>query len=128
VGCKASDASCSVFTNCSIVDDDDMVSSCTRAILKTLNYKVFEAANGIETMACFVREKGIITLIIMDVVMPRLGGVKATYKTRKVEPDAKVVFSTGYDKGEAQKGEVLGANIVLSKPFNVSDLSRVVCD
>jgi len=109
-----------------IVDDNDPVRKSNREILESLNYEVIEATDGLEAIDLFTRNKDEVSLIITDIVMPRLGGVDAIKQIREMCADIKVIFSTGYDKGEALKGAPLGEHVVLSKPHNIVTLSRSI--
>lgn len=109
-----------------IVDDNDPARISLKHILESLNYKVLEASDGVEGVNLFVDFKNEIELIIIDVVMPRLGGVEAVSQIRRIQPHAKVIFSTGYDKVEAMKEEHLATDIVLSKPYRIKELSQSV--
>ena len=109
-----------------IVDDNDPARISLKHILESLNYKVLEASDGVEAVNLFADFKNEIELIIIDVVMPRLGGVEAVSQIRRIQPHAKVIFSTGYDKVEAMKEEHLATDIVLSKPYRIKELSQSV--
>lgn len=109
-----------------IVDDNDPARISLKNILESLNYKVLEASDGVKAVNLFADFKNEIELIIIDVVMPRLGGVEAVNQIRSIQSNAKVIFATGYDKDEAMKGEYLAADIVLSKPYKIKELSQSV--
>src|SRR6185437_17031997 len=81
-----------------------------------------EAARALEASTERVR------VAILDVVMPRLGGLQAYARMRAVAPDLKVVFTTGYAPEYAQLDQVVaeGGHAVLTKPFSLNDLGRVV--
>jgi len=112
-----------------IVDDNAEVRSSSAAILESMNYKVIEASDGLEAVAVFGSNQDDIALIIMDLVMPRLGGMEAFKRIREVQPNVDVIFSTGYDKEIALKGEgYLSEYTVLSKPYNIEKLSKTISD
>jgi len=105
------------------VDDNISVRRSSKVILESMSYKVMAAADGLEAIELFNRHKREIDLVIIDVVMPRMGGVEAVEHIRKIRPDIKVIYSTGYDREEALKGKSLGNDIILSKPYNIQDFS-----
>jgi len=110
-----------------IVDDNAEVREASKEVLFSLGYRVLEASNGLEAIERFVENKNEISLIIMDVVMPRLGGVAAVERIKNIHPDAKVIFATGYDKDETLKSEMPSEDyMLLSKPYNVVQLSQVI--
>ncbi len=110
-----------------VCDDNNQVREMLKSVLEQLNYRVITAMDGLEAVENFKADQEQIDLVIMDVVMPRLGGVKAYERIRRIKPEAKVIFVTGYDKDAALKGEKLPEQcIVLSKPYNLSELSQLV--
>jgi len=110
-----------------IVDDNADVRHAIKDILNRLNYKVLEASDGLEAVDVVTANGDDISLIIMDVVMPRLGGVAAVERIRKICPETKVIFSTGYDKDETLKNDMPSdGHIVLSKPYNFAQLSQMI--
>jgi len=110
-----------------IVDDNADIRMTIKNILESINYKVLEAVDGLEAVDTFTASKDDIALIIMDVVMPRLGGVKAIERIKKLRPDIKVIFATGYDRDETLKSEMPSDEYaVLPKPFNISQLSQLI--
>lgn len=110
-----------------VVDDNSDVRATSKEVLESLGYRVLEAIDGLQAVEMFASNQNEIALIIMDIVMPRLGGVKAVGRIKALCPDAKVVFATGYDKDETLKGEMPSDEYsVLSKPYNVMKLSRAI--
>ena len=110
-----------------VVDDHDDVRSSTREILESMNYTVFEAVNGVEAVALFQAQQQSIDLLLMDLVMPQLGGVEAVRQIQQIRPNVKVIYMTGYDKGEVFKGDAsMNQHLVLSKPLKIETLSRVI--
>jgi len=108
-----------------LVDDDLDLCECNSELLKTMGYDVLIANNGME--ACQMYQRHDVALIIMDVVMPVLGGVAASQRIRKFDPDARIVFATGYDKMNEMTSElVTDWQNVLHKPFDLNDLSCAI--
>lgn len=109
-----------------LVDDEKHILSTGKQVLESLGYRVLEASDGIEAIDKFTAHKNVISLIIMDLVMPRLGGVKAMDQIHQIKPDSKVIYSTGYDK----KAVLTKANsinpTVLTKPYNIDELSHAI--
>jgi len=112
-----------------IVDDSDEVRSSSRTVLESMNYSVIEAADGMEAVDIFAAGQHDIALVLIDLVMPRLGGLEAVARIRAICPDVKVIYSTGYDKDEVLKGASdADALVVLSKPCHIDTLSRTIRD
>jgi len=110
-----------------VVDDEATVLGIGAEILSSLGYKVLTANNGLEATQVFAEHQDTIKLIIMDVVMPVMGGIQAAEKIRETNPDAKFLFCTGYQKDDASnhKPKVKGARFI-SKPYEVAALSQMI--
>jgi len=110
-----------------IVDDNADVRSAGREVLEDLGYQVLEASDGLEAIEVFSVHREAIVLILMDVIMPRLGGVRATKRIKALCPGVKVIFATGYDRDETLKSQMPSDEFVmLSKPYNIVTLSRMI--
>lgn len=110
-----------------VVDDDASVLEVCCGILEALGYRVVRASDGIEALHVFESNINNIDLVILDVVMPKLGGMEAGYLMRQLNPEVKMLFVTGYDKYQllAEHSTALNAT-VLSKPYKIHDLSHEV--
>jgi len=110
-----------------IVDDNAEVRNTGQEVLQDIGYTVLKAADGLEAIEQFNTHRHDIALVIMDVVMPRMGGVQAAENIRALDPEAKVIFATGYDKDATLNNDMPSdANVILSKPYNIVELSRAV--
>jgi len=110
-----------------LVDDETGILSVGIEILETLGYQVLSASDGEEAVEVFLANQDKVSLIITDVVMPKLSGIKAIERIREVSPGVKVIFATGYDKRLALPDELIsGKEDVLTKPYNIDLLSRVI--
>ncbi|ATX79567.1 PAS domain S-box-containing protein [Mariprofundus aestuarium] len=109
-----------------LVDDNITLLSSEKAILESLNYKVLTASNGQEAIDLFNANMNSVDLVLMDVVMPVMGGVEAVRKLRELKPELKVVFSSGYDRENIHKSDGLGSETIISKPFKVEALSAAL--
>jgi len=110
-----------------LVDDELQILETGSEVLKSLGYRVLEASNGMQAVDIFAANKDEVALVIMDIVMPVLGGVKAAERIKEITPDTKVIFSTGYDMG-ATFPDVLPSNkaVVLNKPYNVNEINEII--
>ncbi len=109
-----------------LVDDEHYVIETGRLVLESLGYKVLEARNGLEAVEVFQANRDVVELVVMDLVMPTMSGVKAVEGIRKIVPDVKVLYCTGYDKDEALPKDISSGVFVLSKPYNVESFSKAV--
>jgi len=110
-----------------LVDDNDTVLETGCDVLEGLGYRVLTASDGVMAVEMYHSHGDEIDLLILDVVMPRLGGVEALQEIREINPHVKAMFATGYDKLSTlgvRKSEI--TEKVISKPFAVSKLSQMI--
>jgi CheY-like chemotaxis protein len=78
---------------------------------------VIEASDGEEAISQFTEHKDKISLLLFDVVMPRMNGYEAYKRIQQIKPGVKVIFISGYTADILQQEELLGKGInILSKP------------
>ncbi|PXF57303.1 MAG: hypothetical protein C4B58_10410 [Deltaproteobacteria bacterium] len=109
------------------VDDEDMISEFAETILKELGYKVLWAGNGKEALEVYSNNKDKINIVLLDMIMPEMGGDKAYDKLKEINPDIKVLLSSGYSvEGDAAKILERGCDGFIQKPFNMKQLSKSI--
>jgi signal transduction histidine kinase/CheY-like chemotaxis protein len=115
-----------------LVDDEDMIIEIGKEMLEKMDYKVFTTRNGTEAVKILKENKDIIDLVILDMIMPGLGGGETYDKMKEINPDVKVLLSSGYSvDGEAASILERGCSGFIQKPFSMNDLSskiRVILD
>jgi len=110
-----------------LVDDNQTVLETGRDVLEGLNYQVLTAEDGESAIERYKTHMSEIDLIILDVVMPKLGGVEALQAIRDFNPDVKAMFATGYDKLSTLAAiDQEFRERVISKPFAISRLSQMI--
>lgn len=110
-----------------IVDDEEMVISVGIRILESLGYTVLSARNGQEAVDIYQGNQAKIDLVILDIVMPVMGGGKAFDLIREIDPKAKVLLCSGYSlEGEASDILNRGCNGFIQKPFRIDALSAKI--
>ncbi|MFQ5824453.1 MAG: PAS domain S-box protein [bacterium] len=112
-----------------VVEDDEAVRNVDIRILRGLGYKVLTANDGLQAMQEFEAECDKVDLVIMDVILPKLGGAEAYKRMRSVKPNLSVLFVTGYDvKAELDElGQLEQEHVrVLQKPYTKETLGKTV--
>jgi len=110
-----------------LVDDDATILSTGKDVLESLGYKVLTAADGLEAVAVYAAHQGEIDLLILDVVMPNMGGMETLERIRQQNPGVKALFTTGYDRNNAlARVDHIRPEMIISKPFSVSILSQAM--
>ncbi|QPC87942.1 response regulator [Mesorhizobium sp. NBSH29] len=112
-----------------LVEDEDAVRMGGVRALRSRGYTVHEASSGVEALEIFNALEGKIDIVVSDVVMPEMDGPTLLGELRKLQPDIKFVFVSGYAEDafarnlpeEAQFG-------FLPKPFSLKQLATVVKD
>jgi PAS domain S-box-containing protein len=108
-------------------EDDDMVLALATRVLERAGYEVLQARNGLEAVALFERQADRIDLVLLDVVMPELGGKEAFEEMRAIRSDVKALFVSGYSDNAVHTNFVLHAGVeLLQKPYAPEDLLRAV--
>lgn len=103
-----------------VCDDDKEIVDAIKIYLENEGYKVFTAYNGIEALE--IIEKNEIHLIIMDIMMPKMDGIKATMKIRKDSNIPVIMLSAKSEDTDKIIGLNMGADDYVTKPFNPLEL------
>ena len=110
-----------------LVDDEEMIIKVAEKILKSLGYQVLLARSGKQAIEEYKKNKDDIKMVILDMVMPEMGGGKTYDQLKKINPKIKVLLSSGYSiTGEAKEILNRGCDDFIQKPFNISRLSREI--
>ena len=113
--------------NILLVDDEEVVRDLGREVLESYGYKVIPAADGIEAVSIYEKQKNEIDLIILDMIMPRMGGIETFERLQAVNPAVKVIISSGYSSdGHYQAVVQKGAKGFIQKPYKIDELIRMV--
>ena len=112
-----------------VIDDEEAVRVFTAGALRHLGYTVSTCGDAEEAIQHYAQHRHQIDLVIVDLVMPRLSGLDVLRGLRRVNPDVKVLVSSGYGRHAAvQQMLSEGAVAFLSKPFGLDELSRAVAE
>lgn len=106
--------------NVLIVDDDVEIVEALSINLRRESLNVFTASNGLEALA--VLERNEIHLILLDVMMPKLDGIQATFKIRETRNIPILIVSAKTRDMDKIEGLNAGADDYISKPFNILEL------
>jgi CheY-like chemotaxis protein len=112
-----------------LVDDEEIILDVGQELLKALGYKVLIAGSGkeaIETLRTTL-PSSFPDMVILDMIMPVIGGGETYDKLKEINPDIKVLLSSGYSI-DGQATEILkrGCDGFIQKPFTMKDLSRSI--
>ena len=110
-----------------LVDDEQLIVDVCREMLNELGYDVFVAHDGAEAIRIFKEHRGVIDMVILDMIMPGMGGDQVFEHLKGIDPKVKVLVSSGYGF-ETQVREIReqGYAGFVQKPFNFQSLSRKI--
>lgn len=108
-----------------LVDDEERILTIGQEICKALGYSVITVTSGEEAIRFYKEKKEEINLVVLDMMMPEMNGLETFLKLKKLNPDIKVLLSTGYTIDEkAQEMLRQGCKGYILKPYNVIDFSH----
>jgi two-component system cell cycle sensor histidine kinase/response regulator CckA len=110
-----------------LVDDEEVIIEVGRDILEVLGYKVFAAKSGREAINIFKAGDSNIDLVILDIIMPEMGGAETFDVLKSIDPSIKVILTSGYSI-DARPTKMLerGCDGFIQKPYSVQTLSQKV--
>lgn len=110
-----------------VVDDEEYILNADKAMLKELGYEVLLANGGREALNVFKENKDRIKLLILDLIMPDLGGEIVYDRIKALRPDVRVILSSGYSiEGQAEAILKKGCDGFIQKPYNLNQLAKKI--
>jgi two-component system cell cycle sensor histidine kinase/response regulator CckA len=110
-----------------VVDDEEGVLALGQAVLEPCGYTVLMAEDGVQALEVYQTHREEIALVVLDVIMPQMSGLECLRRLREMDPQVKVLISTGYTARDlAQELVAEGALGVAGKPFQVQDFATAV--
>jgi CheY-like chemotaxis protein len=110
-----------------LAEDEDGLRESVREMLQSLGYRVISASDGKQAVDLFKENVDEIDLVVMDIVMPSQGGLRAYPELAKVKPGIDVIFTSGY-AGEAESlvTHLDKRAMFLQKPYSLRKLSQMM--
>jgi nitrogen-specific signal transduction histidine kinase/ActR/RegA family two-component response regulator len=110
-----------------LIDDEEMILDVGSKMLETLGYKVMPAPGGRQGLLIYEQNMDKIDLVVLDIIMPDLGG-KETFDTLlRINPAVRVLLSSGYSlDGQAKEIMQSGCKGFIQKPFSMAELSKKI--
>jgi two-component system cell cycle sensor histidine kinase/response regulator CckA len=110
-----------------VTDDEEIVRKIAKAALEMYGYSIILAEDGEQAVDIYRQRAGEIDLVLLDLVMPKLGGEQTFRRLRLIRPDVRVILSSGYSDSDAQtkfSGKPLASFI--EKPYIAAQLGEAV--
>ena len=112
-----------------LVDDEEVILEVGRDLLEAMGYRMLVARDGKEAVKVYKKNWDKIDIVVMDMVMPNMGGGEAYDRIREINPNVKVLLSSGFSiDGEASEILDRGCNGFIQKPFNMKKLSGKIME
>ncbi|MFH1672177.1 MAG: response regulator [Pseudomonadota bacterium] len=110
-----------------LVDDEEIILEVGKGLLEAIGYQALIAGDGKEAIEIYKENKGKIDVVILDMVMPEMGGGETYDRLREINSDIKVILASGYSiDGEASDILERGCNTFIQKPFQLKELSECI--
>jgi signal transduction histidine kinase/CheY-like chemotaxis protein len=110
-----------------LAEDDTEVRNLIKWVLEEFGYQVIEAADGAESIRKFIEHIDQIHLLLLDIVMPKKNGAEVYEEIKKIKPDIKALFLSGYTEDVLSKEGVLGEGMhFIGKPISPRNLLKKI--
>jgi len=112
-----------------LVDDEEMIIGVGKQMINRLGYDVLTAGNGKEAIEIYKENQDKIDLVVLDMIMPGMGGGGTFEKLKEIDTDVRVLLSSGYSLN-SQASEILakGCAGFMQKPFYMEELSQKIAE
>ncbi len=110
-----------------LVDDEELIRDLGSRILTKAGYTVIKAGNGKEALETYETHSSRIALVILDLIMPEMGGKQCLENLLSLNPSVKVVIAGGYSaNGPIKDALATGTTGFVNKPYNIRQVLEVV--
>ncbi|MEW5759324.1 MAG: response regulator [Candidatus Thermoplasmatota archaeon] len=108
-----------------VVDDDQHILQMFKDVLGLYGYEVILVNDGKEAIAEYKKQKP--DLVIMDILMPKVDGIRTTKEILKIDKEAKIIVVTAVTKPGLEKTCLeAGAKAFIMKPFEIYELTDTI--
>jgi len=110
-----------------LVDDEEEIRRVGQELLEAMGYSALLARDGREAIELYAKKQEDIDIVLLDIVMPNMGGSETYDKLKEVNPEVKVLLLSGYSI-DVKAAEILdrGCNGFIQKPFGAEELSAKI--
>ncbi len=110
-----------------VVDDEEIVRKSTRRLLEGMGYGVLLAVDGEEALEVYRKHHDMVSLVLLDMIMPKLGGAETFHALREIDPKVKVLLTSGYaEHGSVRALIAAGASGFLPKPYEAASIAEAI--
>jgi signal transduction histidine kinase/ActR/RegA family two-component response regulator len=123
---SGSSSSASGFGTILLAEDEEAVRELASEFLKASGYTVLVARDGMDALAIAETRRGLIHVLVTDVVMPRMRGTELARRVKRRYPELKIVYMSGYLEHDSQDNDYEAESEFLQKPFSRESLLRKI--
>jgi PAS domain S-box-containing protein len=106
-----------------IVDDELFIQQVTQTVLEEYNYRTLVASDGLEAIDLYVKHRDCIRVVLMDIMMPTMGGLTAIETIQQIDPHVKIVATSGLGtETQVERLTGMGVKAFLAKPYTAKEL------
>jgi len=110
-----------------LVDDEQVIIDVCRPMLEKLGYRILVAMSGNQALEIYKANKGQIDLVILDLIMPDMGGAEVFDSLKAIDADVRIILASGYSiNGRAEELLGRGCRAFIQKPFRINEISEAV--
>lgn len=110
-----------------LVDDEEWVRDLGARVLKDAGYRVILAENGRDAVQTYQQKHNSIDLILLDLIMPGMGGEECLRKLLEIDPEASVIIASGFtSEGETKRFLDAHARALIGKPYRISEMLETI--
>ncbi len=109
-----------------LADDDDAIANFCKQLLSSRGYQVIVASNGKHALEIYKNNRDTISLVILDLIMPKMDGRQCLSQILRVNPDVKVILSSGYSETGSASGATAEARGYIQKPYDMRQLLTMI--
>jgi len=110
-----------------LVDDEEVIRNLGERLLTESGYRVLTAVNGKKALEIYGPSRKEISLVILDLMMPEMGGKQCLNEILKIDPKARVLIASGYTVNGPTRGALAaGAKGFVNKPYDMRELLTTV--
>jgi CheY-like chemotaxis protein len=109
-----------------LIDDEEVILEVGQDLLEAMGYLVLTADNGEEAVEVYRKNRDT-DIVVLDMVMPNMGGGEAYDRMKEINPDVKVLLSSGFSiDGEATEILKRGCDGFIQKPYRMNELAEKI--
>ena len=109
-----------------VVDDEVMILNLVASILEDYGYKCLTAESGAKALELYQEQQSGIALVLLDIVMPRMGGPELFEKLKGLNPGVRVIMSSGFSVQDEDELASRGVKAFVPKPYQARLLARKI--